>query len=182
MININKSQVFQSHNSSRWQKFKWAGRFLLLFFILAIVVVIIALNNAYSPSIPLESRAIKKVLTDSIPSYNESKMGKQYRGFRSEIQNLWKKGKGQGQKDSVLNLSTTPIFSDSLGIRAAFYVTWYNQSFTSLKKNISKINLVIPEWFFIDPSADTLYSKMDDRAFNLIQASGVKVMPMLSNY
>ena len=109
-------------------------------------------------------------------------MGKQYRGFRSQIQDIWKKGKGQGQKDSVLNLSSTPIFSDSLGIRAGFYVTWYNQSFTSLKKNISKLNLVLPEWFFIDPNADTLYSKMDDRAFNLIKSSGVKVMPMLSNY
>ena len=138
MSKIIKSQVFQSHNSSRWQSFKWAGRFLLLFFILGIVVIVIALKNPYAPSIPLESRAIKKVLTDSIPSYRESKMGKQYRGFRSQIQDLWKKGKGQGQKDSVLNLSTTPIFSDSLGIRAGFYVTWYNQSFTSLKKNISK--------------------------------------------
>jgi len=182
MSNSIKSQVFQSKNSSRWQSFKWAGRFLLLFLVLAIVVVFIALKNPYAPTIPLESRAIKKVLTDSIPSYRESKMGRQYRGFRSQIQDLWKMGKGQGQKDSVLNLSTTSIFSDSLGIRAAFYVTWYNQSFTSLKKNISKINLVIPEWFFIDPDADTLYSKMDERAFNLIKASGVKVMPMLSNY
>ena len=183
IMSINtKSQIFQSGNSNRWVRFKWVGRFLLLFLALAVVVVVVALKNTYSPSIPLESRAIKKVLSDSIPAYRESAMGRQYRGFRSQIQDIWKKGKGCGQKDSVLNLSSTPIFSDSLGIRAGFYVTWYNQSFTSLKKNISKLNLVIPEWFFIDPTADTLYSKMDDRAYNLIKASGVKVMPMLSNY
>ena len=182
MANNIKSQIFQSNTAARWKSFKWVGRIFLLFLALAVVVIFIALKNGYTPSLPLETRAMKRVLTDSIPSYRESKMGKQYRGFRSQIQSLWNKGKGQGQTDKVLNLSTRPIFSDSLGIRAAFYVTWYNQSYTSLKKNISKLNLVLPEWFFINPDADTLYTNIDSRAFDVIKASGVSVMPMLSNY
>ena len=177
-----QSQIFQTSSASRWQRFKWTGRVLLLLFVIAIAVVIIALQNAYTPSVPLEGRAIKKVLSGDIPAYRESNIGKQYRGFRKYIDNQWAKGKGCGQQGGVLDLSSSPLFSDSLGIRAAFYVTWDNQSFFSLRRNISKVNLVLPEWFFIDPTTDTIYTNIDQRAFDIIKASGVKVMPMLSNY
>ena len=133
------------------------------------------------PEIPLEGRAIKKVLTEEVPGYRESELGKQYRGFRKVIQKQWAKGKGIGQNNQVLDLSNSDYFSDSLGIRAAFYVAWDPQSFFSLRKNISKLNLVLPEWFFIDPNADTLFTNIDQRAFDIINKSGIEVMPMLSN-
>ncbi|MEO8171915.1 MAG: glycosyltransferase [Sediminibacterium sp.] len=176
------AQVFQTNNTNRWQRAKWGFRVLGVCLLLVIVVLIIAVANMDNPNIPLESRAIKKVLTEDQPGYRTSELGKNYRGFRKLIEDRWIRGKGAGQH-SVLNLSRSSLFSDSIGIRAGFYVEWDPQSFFSLRKNISKLNLVLPEWFFVDPRTDTLISKVekDKRAFDLIKASGVKVMPMLSN-
>ena len=177
------SQIFQTATKTRWQRFKWAGRLFLFFTIIAVVVIVIAMQyiDKNEPDISVEGRAMKKVLTEAIPEYRESKLGKEYRGFRKAINARWAVGKGCGQMDSVLDLSNSPLFSDSVGIRAAFYVAWDKQSFTSLERNISKLNLVIPEWFFIDPTADTLYTNIDAKALNLMKAAGVEIMPILSN-
>lgn len=177
------SQVFQTTNPSRWQRVKWGFRVLGVIVVLAIVVIGIAIATMENPDIPLEAKAAKKVLTEDQPDYRASKLGKEYRGFRKLIEDRWARGRGIGQNNRVLNLSNSSLFSDSVGIRAGFYVAWDAQSFHSLRKNISKMNLVLPEWLFIDPKADTLFSKMekDQRAYDLIKTSGIKVMPMLSN-
>ncbi len=177
------TQVFQTNNPSRWQRVKWGFRVLLVFLALAIMVIAIAIANMTNPDVPLESKAMKKVLNEEQPGYRASAIGNKYRGYRRLIETKLAQGKGAGQNNSILDLSTSALFSDSIGIRAAFYVAWDAQSFYSLRKNISKINLVLPEWFFIDPVTDTLFTAMDKdkRAFDLIKASGVRVMPMLSN-
>jgi cellulose synthase/poly-beta-1,6-N-acetylglucosamine synthase-like glycosyltransferase/spore germination protein YaaH/peptidoglycan/xylan/chitin deacetylase (PgdA/CDA1 family) len=174
-------QIFQTNSATRWQRFKWGARILLVILILLISIVYITFKTAYQPDVPLEGRAMKKILSGDVPAYRQSDLSKRFRGFRKFIDNKWANGKGCGQKDSVLNLSSSALFSDSLGIRAAFYVEWDPQSFYSLKRNISKINLVLPEWFFIDPKADTLFTNINKRAFDVIKASGAKVVPLLSN-
>jgi cellulose synthase/poly-beta-1,6-N-acetylglucosamine synthase-like glycosyltransferase/spore germination protein YaaH/peptidoglycan/xylan/chitin deacetylase (PgdA/CDA1 family) len=177
------NQIFQTQNASRWERSKWIGRIILFLFILALILLGITLTyeSRENLNIPLEGRAIKKVLKGNVPEYRQSNIAKQYRGMRNYIEDRWAKGRGCGQKDTVLNLSSSPLFNDSLGIRAAFYVAWDNQSFFSLRRNISNINLVLPEWFFIDPKTDTLITNIDSRAYDIIKKSGVKVMPMLSN-
>ena len=178
------SQIFQSTNKSRWQRTKWVLRtFLFLLPIFAAIFFIgIYLMNKNQPDIPLEGAAIKKVLTDSVPSYRESKLEREYRGFKKAIGNKWAKGQGCGQTNTPLNLSNSKYFSDSLGIRAAFYVNWdAAQSFSSLQRNIENVNLVIPEWLFIDPTTDQLYNTIDPKALKVMQAAGVKIMPLLTN-
>ena len=129
------SQIFQTNNPSRWQRLKWGTRILVFIFIIAIVIITIALRSVGSSEskIPLETRAIKKVLSvdANLPAFRESETGKKYRGFRKYINNQWAVGKGCGQKDSNLNLSASHFFSDSLGIRAAFFMPWDLQSFLS---------------------------------------------------
>ena len=175
-------QIFQTSNPSRWQRLKWGSRVFFLIFVIAIVIISITLKSVSKSNdkIPVDVRAIKKVLTEA-PTYRDSDMGKEYKGFRKYINNQWAVGKGVGQKDTVLNLSNSNYFSDSLGIRAAFYMPWDPQSFFSLRKNISKVNLVLPEWFFIDPKGDTLITKLDKEAFDIIKGAHVKMIPMLSN-
>ncbi|MEO7530715.1 MAG: glycosyl transferase family 2, partial [Sediminibacterium sp.] len=172
---MTRPQVFQTSNPSRWQRVKWGFRVLGVLLVLVVVVIGLTISSMENPEIPLEVKAIKKVLTKDQPGYRASEMGDKYRGFRKLIEDKWAKGKGSGQNNTILNLSNSNLFSDTLGIRAAFYVAWDAQSFFSLRKNISKLNLVLPEWFFIDPNADTLYTTMDKdiRAYNLIKTSGV---------
>ena len=175
-------QIFQTSNPSRWQRLKWGSRIFFLIFVIAIVVISITLKSVSKSNdkIPVDVRAIKKVLTEA-PEYRESDMGKEYKGFRKYINSQWAVGKGVGQKDTVLNLSNSNFFSDSLGIRAAFYMPWDPQSFFSLRKNISKVNLVLPEWFFLDSKGDTLITNIDKEAFDIIKGAHVKMLPMLSN-
>ncbi len=172
-------QVFHTNNPTRWQRFKWGSRVLVFLFVIAIAVVAIAFKNMYLPNLPMmQGQVMKEVLQSERPN---SQLAKKYQGFRKFIDKRWQKGDGCGQEDSVLNLSSSSLFSDSLGIRAAFYVAWDAQSFFSLKRNISKMNLVLPEWFFLDPVGDSVYTNIDKRGFDVIKASGVKVMPMLTN-
>jgi peptidoglycan-N-acetylglucosamine deacetylase len=179
MVKKDSIQVFQTNNPTRWQRFKWGGRVLLFLLILVVAVIAVAFKNMYLPNLPMmQGQAMKEVLQSDKPT---SQLAKKYQGFRKFIDNRWEKGRGCGQKDSVLNLSSSSLFSDSLGIRAAFYVAWDAQSFFSLKRNISKMNLVVPEWFFLDPNGDSVYTKIDERGFDVIKASGVRVMPMLTN-
>ncbi|RXK80781.1 polysaccharide deacetylase family protein [Filimonas effusa] len=179
------AQIFQTANPGRWQRFKWTGRIFLFLLVLAAGITYFALRNVYMPTLPQlkdRSEAMKKALQNNQVLYRESKLAKEYRGFRSYIKKQWMKGHGCGQHGPVLNLSNSNLFSDSLGIRAAFYVAWDAQSYFSLKRNISHVNLIIPEWFFIDPNADTLTTNIDGRALELVKKAGVKVMPMLTNF
>ncbi len=179
----NHSQVFQTENPSRWKKFLWSTRIILFCFGIVLWFLVIALRSTglNNPEISLDTRAMKKVLTGPIPAYRESDLGKKYRGMRRFIKDRWANGNGFGQHAQSNTESDSGLFADSVGIRAGFYVAWDAQSFFSLQRNISKLNLVLPEWFFLDENADTLQVKIDPKALKLIQAAGVKVMPMLTN-
>lgn len=174
-------QIFQTQKTTRWQRFKWGSRIILFLTVIAIAITVIALNNTFQPDLPVSTRVFRKVVDENAPAYKESEIARQYSGFRKFIDDQWAKGKGCGQFDSSINLSKSHLFNDSIGIRAAFYVDWDAQSYFSLKRNIAKLNLVIPEWFFLDPIADTLIVRIDKRGYNLIKTSGVSVMPMLTN-
>jgi hypothetical protein len=97
---------------------------------------------------------------------------------------------GQSKRDSERNAAAAAVKADTnfrsftkfpTGIRAAFYVDWDAQSFLSLQQYIDKMNLVIPEWIFIDPTADTVTTDIDPRAWAVMKKSGVKILPILSN-
>ncbi len=178
-------QIFQSPNKTRWQRTKWILRALL--FLLPIFGIIVYVGiyqmNKNQPDIPLEGSAIKKVLTDTSDNYRESKLEREYKGFKKAIGNKWAKGQGCGQvTNKPLDLSNSNYFSDTLGIRAGFYVNWdAAQSFSSLQRNVKHLNLIIPEWLFIDPNTDQLYNTIDPKALKIMQDAGVKIMPLLTN-
>lgn len=173
-------QIFQTNNSSRWQRFKWSFRILLFLLMIALIAVIIALRTAYTPTVPiLQSSVFKQILVDD---HSPDSLAKEYQGFRKFIDDKWAAGNGCGQNDSAIRLSNSKLFSDSLGIRAAFYVDWDPQAFFSLRRNIQKLNLVLPEWLFFDPKGDSMVIRKEKRGYDLIKkARSLRVMPMLTN-
>jgi hypothetical protein len=182
---VSVNQVFQTSTSSRWQRFKWASRILLLLTILGITVLAITLQRGYTPALPrLKSQQYKKVL-DSSQSfvYKNSLIARQYGGFRKFIneQQPYQQGEFRQKKmypydkrqntfgqDGKNDPSFHAFAKFPCGIRSAFYVTWDPQSFYSLQRNISRLNLVIPEWMFIDAKADTLIIRKDQRAYEVM--------------
>lgn len=180
MSSHSSKQIFQTSSAGRWQRFKWGSRFILFCIVFGIAVIVIAMVTEYTPQLPMEG-VVKKAMQDR-KSYIEKtmKLPKEYAGFQKFINTQWAKGKGCGQADT-LRVTSLNTWQSSAGIRSAFYVAWDAQSYFSLKKSISKLNLVLPEWFFLDATGDTLRSDIDKRAFDLVKASGVKVIPMLTN-
>ncbi|MBD0279744.1 MAG: glycosyl transferase family 2, partial [Flavisolibacter sp.] len=182
-------QIFQTNTSIRWQRFKWGTRVLLLFCVLAVVVIAItSIRAVFDPEIPrmkMRSAAYKQILdTNQAVVYKNSLLAAKYRGFRKFIND-----KELRVNQYNLNPVQEQVFSPKsfpasypCGIRSAFYVAWDPQSFFSLQRNITKINLIFPEWMFIDPKADTLYTNVDERAFAVMKQAGVSIMPMLSNF
>src|ERR1700744_3296579 len=191
-----KRQIFQTHSTGRWQRLKWLGRIVLLFLVLGVVLFYIAVSRNYKPAMPQikeQSQLYKKVLDTGRTFLFKNSLIEQYGGFRKYINEKvpYHGGAfpGQSKKDSERS-GLTPVKVDTnfrsftkfpAGIRAAFYVDWDAQSFLSLQEYIDKLNMVIPEWIFIDPTADTVTTNIDPRAWNVMKKSGVKILPILSN-
>lgn len=194
MAKNSSTQVFHTDSPSRWQRVKWSSRILLLFIVLGIVVIIIALSHVKVPLLPRMLNAQEKqILLDTNNSWltGKSKIAKQYGGFRKFIneKEMYKQGafpipKRFRKKNGVLVHSDSSFYSFKkfpAGIRAAFFVDWDAQSYSSLEANISHLNMVVPEWIFLDPNADTIYTKIDQQAVDLMKRSEVKIVPLLSN-
>jgi cellulose synthase/poly-beta-1,6-N-acetylglucosamine synthase-like glycosyltransferase/spore germination protein YaaH/peptidoglycan/xylan/chitin deacetylase (PgdA/CDA1 family) len=192
-----KTQIFQSDSTGRWQRLKWGGRIVLLFLVIGGVVFSIAISRDYKPALPRlkeQSQLYKKVLDTSRTFLFKNSLIEQYGGFRKYINEKvpYRGGAfpGQSKKDSERAALLRAHRSDTsfrsftkfpAGIRAAFYVDWDAQSFLSLQQYIDKLNMVIPEWIFIDPTADTVFTDIDPRAWGVMKRSGVKILPILSN-
>src|SRR6185437_11243495 len=192
-----KTQIFQSNSTGRWQRLKWVGRIVLFLLVIGGVVFYVAISRDYKPALPRikeQSQLYKKVLDTNRTFLFKNSLIEQYGGFRKYIKESvpYKGGAfpGQSKKDSERAAALRAHRSDTsfrsftkfpAGIRAAFYVDWDAQSFLSLQQYIDKLNMVIPEWIFIDPTADTVFTDIDPRALGVMRRSGVKILPILSN-
>jgi cellulose synthase/poly-beta-1,6-N-acetylglucosamine synthase-like glycosyltransferase/spore germination protein YaaH/peptidoglycan/xylan/chitin deacetylase (PgdA/CDA1 family) len=192
MAGNSTNQVFQTSSSSRWSRFIWSSRLLALFVVLAVITIIITLTRVYTPSLPNFGAQEKEALLDSSSwLFNKSKIGKQYGGFRKFINEKvayksggYPIGRRFRKKNGLIVQADSSFYSFkkfSIGIRAGFYVNWSPASFTSLEQNISRLNMVLPEWFFLEANTDTLWTKIDTAALNVMSKSGVKVLPLLTN-
>src|SRR5271154_7212992 len=168
--------------------------FSIILIVLGIAVIVITLSKADIPDLPHFANAQEKqVLLDTNSSWlnKKSKILKQYDGFRKYITEkvAYRSGnypipKRFRKKNGVLVQADSSFYSFkkfTAGIRAGFYVNWTPESFISLQQNISHLNMVIPEWFFIDPNTDTLRPDIDKKALDMMSKSGVKVIPLLTN-
>ena len=196
-IPSSKTQIFQTNSPGRWQRLKWGGRLLLLFVVLGIVIIYLAVSRDYKPALPRmkeQSQLYKKVLDTNRTFLFKNSLIEQYGGFRKYINEKvpYRGGAfpGQSKKDSERLAQQGLYKADTnfrsftkfpAGIRAAFYVDWDAQSFLSLQEYIDKMNMVIPEWIFVDPTADTVFTDIDPRAWAVMKRSGVKILPILSN-
>src|SRR5437868_3457438 len=82
-------QVFQAASASRWQRFKWSSRLVIVFALLALGVLIITLIRGYMPEVPRlreEGLRYKKALdSNRTLIYQNSVIARKYQGFRQFI-------------------------------------------------------------------------------------------------
>ncbi|HET7898066.1 MAG TPA: glycosyl transferase family 2, partial [Flavisolibacter sp.] len=180
---MHNRQVFQSSTATRWQRVKWSSRILIFLFFLLIVAFLIAIGDAGGGiNTPRLKENNYKPLKDTQSFvYRNSQLARNYYGFRQFIGEKEARFREPYQTKLPANFRNITAATAPCAIRSAFFVDWDPQSYYSLQRNINKLNLVIPEWLFIDPNTDTLTVSIDPQALAIMQKSGVNIMPMMSN-
>ena len=169
-----KKQIFQTNTKKRWLTFKWTGRFFLFFIVIMIPELIMTLARGIKPLLPLltnEIEVLHHLNKPIIPAIMDKAELKKYKGFEAYIKS----------RKKINELTASKEVRNNEQVRAAFYVDWDPQSFFSLQKNIGKLNMVVPEWFFIDPKTDRLQLNIDMVALKLMKKHHVKITPLLNN-
>ncbi|TWI85488.1 poly-beta-1,6 N-acetyl-D-glucosamine synthase [Lacibacter cauensis] len=166
-------QVFETRSTFRWKAVLWTSRGAMFIVLLMICSLIISYLLQKKPALPeLSSQSAEhKLIKPSAPAGLTKKELQKYKGFDAFLK----------AKEYNEQLMREPAATSQENIRAAFYVDWDPQSFYSLQKNISNLNMVFPEWFFIDPVTDTLRPSIDYSALKLMQQAHVKIIPLINN-
>lgn len=165
-------QVFETDSKVKWNTFKWVSRVVLLPLLLIVPVILFSIGRS-QPFLPrLEKAGFKKDKNLVIPKGLNKKELTKYRGFQKFLKDR------RQIKALIRNAASHP---KSPLIRAAYYVDWDPQSLSSLKAHINELNMVIPEWLFIDPVSDTLVTQIDPEALKYIRKYPVRIVPILSN-
>lgn len=169
-----KKQIFQTTTQKRWKTFQWSTRLIIFVIILLIPIFIITLKRGLKPSLPLLGNNVKQeknISNPVTPVELNAKELKKYKGFDYFLR----------AKRKLKKINAKPVALNTEQVRAVFYVDWDPQSLFSLQRNINKINMVIPEWFFIDPKTDLLRTEIDTAALKVMKKSRVKIVPLINN-
>lgn len=181
MSNNNTAQIFQTNKPTRWKRFKWTGRVLLMITVFFLVVLGIALYSGSLPNVPnLQARAreYQSTLDPTNPLILKNNQNIKYKGFKDFLFNKLKKDSLKKNKNNLVSKAS----SLSL-IRAAFYTPWNaSLALPDLEKNADKINTIFPEWFFIDTVTHRLQTRIDSAGLKLMKERHLRIMPILSNF
>lgn len=137
------------------------------------------MKDLFTPKLPL----LKKENGEYVAALANGKnaalnaINKKYDGFGKYIS-----GKAVQLKHIRYVSKADSLHAYSLPVRAAFYDPSDEQSYFSLKNNISEINMLIPLWMSIDSVGDTLAVNPDIRGIEIIKGSGVPVVALLNNF
>ncbi|MBO9591964.1 MAG: glycosyltransferase [Niabella sp.] len=166
-------QIFQTESRTRWNTFKWISRLLVFLAIAMIPLAIFSISRVDNLLLPGLAKAdTNRAIHQTIPKSLSEKDKKKYKGMQAFIS-------ARAQNNAYI--AQEKKRPKSAGIRAAFFVDWDPQSLSSLKSNVDKLDMVLPEWFLLDPDADTLRPNIDNDALQIMRKAKVSIIPMLSN-
>lgn len=174
-----QKQIFQTSNPTRWKSFVWSFRIILVFLSVIIASVIISLANKKEYDLKVLTFHAKK-----LPDLNVDKN----RTYISRYDELAfarhvKRFRRNRPKSFYYNNSSMPsTLKKYLPIHAGYYVNWDINSSISLHKNISKLNMVVPEWFFQTNTKGKIDSKIEQETLAFIHKNRVSIVPIISNY
>ena len=183
-------QVFQTDSRQRWSYFKWTLRVILTILSLLGIVFLAMFALEGSPQMPFR-HDYRNAVTASSPYTKDNKTAKLYKSFRDffkekKMHNNYakatiKKQRFIGKADSLTQKYFREWDDPRIGVRSAWYVNWDKHAYISLKNNIKHLNMVLPEWFFINPKTDKVEYRIDKQALRLMRRTGIPVLPMLTN-
>ena len=170
------SQIFQTNNPVRWRSVKWTSRIMLVILLFLLLVLMLAVINGKSPSLPnINSKA--KFYQSTVDPSNKltftSPLNKKFKGFKDFLEK-------QQREDSLKKISNPKLAVSQ--IRAAFYTPWLPASLSDLKTNGDKLNTIFPEWFFIDPVTFKLQTRIDSAGLAVMKQKNLSIQPIFNNF
>jgi cellulose synthase/poly-beta-1,6-N-acetylglucosamine synthase-like glycosyltransferase/spore germination protein YaaH/peptidoglycan/xylan/chitin deacetylase (PgdA/CDA1 family) len=165
-------QVFQADSQSRWLRFKWISRVLLVVLVLAVVAAVIAITSKKYPDLPNLNEAPKALSKQEIAALKKTE---KYRKFTLQVNELKKL-----EKAKRLHQLKQPNNKDR--INAGFYMAWDPQAYTSLADNMNKLDMVVSEGFVITPNSDTITTHIDTGLMRLNKKYKKPILISISNY
>jgi len=175
-----QKQVFQTTTATRWKSFIWLFRIFIVFLLVLSASVVISLLNKRDYDLKVLTFHAKK-LPDINADKTKTFVSKSEEiAFAKHVKQFRKK-----HPKSFYDNNNYPISAEVkklLPVRAGFYVNWDMNSINSLKKNVSQLNMVIPEWLFQTNTKGKIESRVDEYTLDFIHKNKVRVLPIISNY
>src|ERR1700761_4029304 len=169
---MSDKQVFQAETKSRWNRFKWLSRVLVIVMVGAVVAAAIAITSKQYPALPNLNEAPKSLDKKTIEALKKSA---KYKKFTLQVNEIKKMAREKRQHQLK-----QPNNKDR--INAGFYMAWDPQAYNSLADNYNKLDMVVSEGFTITPNADTITAKIDTGLIRLNKRYKKPVLISISNY
>ena len=174
-----QKQVFLTSSPTRWQRFKWTFRIIIFIAVILVSILGVAILKVKTDAMPQlkpDDQQSKPVL-DNGKNAALNAIESKVTGFSKYINNR------TGQLKNIRYVKAADsLHSYEAPLRAAFYDASDEQSYFSLKNNISELNMLLPLWMTIDSAADTVIVNSDIRGADIIHASKVPVVAVISNF
>jgi peptidoglycan-N-acetylglucosamine deacetylase len=170
---MKEQQVFSTMSPKRWRIVQTIGLVLTTLIVVGACVFTYSVSNPYKPHIPKNFNALDKNLAQIAADTSVSWSRHAANGCCAERQPI-----------ELTPLSSNAVIPVAQQIRAAYFVNIDEdpQSFYSLQKNMSKINMLMPDWLALGDNG-TVYENIDTMAYQLLQKnSDIAVLPMLKNF
>jgi cellulose synthase/poly-beta-1,6-N-acetylglucosamine synthase-like glycosyltransferase/peptidoglycan/xylan/chitin deacetylase (PgdA/CDA1 family)/spore germination protein YaaH len=164
----------------------WTGAVLSTILGVAVLVSIVATQNAQSPDLPIHLKAVsaieKKLERKAVdPALVKSavQLAREARTREKLIQH-WKQAEAN-RHSRPLSAALKPRADRPLTV--GFYVNWDEMSFQSLKRTLPRLDWVIPSWSYVAGPNMKFRTTLDAKAMRLIRAKrpNLPILPMLQN-
>lgn len=168
------NHVFKDITGNRWsflKKFSFIAAFILLICISAFGISLSI--NPFLPNVNLK----KDDSTISISKLNEMLNRKiLLKELHSEEKNL-KTFQFDYRKH---HRPKAKIFKGNRQV-IGFYVSWDENSLTSLKRNIKDMTMVVPNWYSLNSKGNLTVDRQHN-VDEIVKGNGVKLLPLINNY
>ncbi|NVO19091.1 MAG: glycosyltransferase [Bacteroidetes bacterium] len=178
-MEMTEKPVFYSATPSRWKRFMWVVKIFLVVFLIATTSLVASLLHRQVLKLPSLKDKPEANADYYNPVLNQKRDDKEYKYLEKIIAEARK----TKHHDFYENKVTLPQgVRQYIPVHAGFYVNWDVQAKYSLRRNISHMNMVLPEWFFIQDSSDRIMLDVDSAALEIMRLGRIAIVPMVSNY
>ena len=153
MPELNNSPVFHDPEQRRWRRFKRSAQ--IVGGILSIIFGVLFVSVLVNPVLPALGLSTSKILPQAhhiappLPTKPTTHHGRKFQSAKTTLDEYLNKNK------PVALPAASPLASGKTEL-IGFYVNWDDTSFTSLKKNLTQLDKLIPEWLHLTDADGTI--------------------------